>query len=241
MSNYTSAMRVPAAVACIAAVAVLSSGCASTNLVPSASGTLAATGTSTSSSGVGDVTLPAQTQASSTPAASGTALGSGSVVGSATGTPRCHTRDLSASFTAVPHSVGAGNILYNIKLTNTSGHTCTIYGFPGMLLLDANHRPLPTNLQWGTTSVKRLVTLRPGGTAAATDRFSPDVPGTGDHAPATPGPGWTCQPKSVYVEITPPDETAHLVAAVSPATPVCEGGGMGASAFVPGPTGPNQG
>jgi hypothetical protein len=155
----------------------------------------------------------------------------------APGLPRCHTSDVSGRFAAIPGSAGAGNITYDVVLINTSSHTCTVYGHPGMLLLDTHHVPLPTHVEWGTTTPNRVITLAPGHSAAASARFSPDVPGTGDNTASSSGT--TCEPTAHYTEITPPDETTHLVVAVGPPTPVCERGTMSVSAFMADSQGPN--
>lgn len=161
--------------------------------------------------------------------------GSGFTGTGSSAVPRCHTSDLTGSFTVVQGSAGAGNIVYNIDLKNTSSHPCTVYGYPGMLLLDAQHKPLPTNVQRSSIVAKTYVTLIPNGDASASARFSPDIPGPGEPASGA------CEPTAAFTEITPPDETTQLVTAVNPATSVCEHGSMQVSAFVRGATGPGEG
>ncbi|HEV3172754.1 MAG TPA: DUF4232 domain-containing protein [Actinocrinis sp.] len=199
----------------------------------------------TSSSANGGSTTTPSTSGSSTGSGTGTSGGttggnssgggSGATGTSGSSVPRCHTTDLTASFTVVKGSAGAGNIVYNIDLKNTSSQPCTVYGYPGMLLLDAKHAPLPTNVQRSTIVAKTYVTLIPNGDASASARFSPDIPGPGE-----PTSG-ACEPTAAFTEITPPDETTQLVTAVGPPTSVCEHGGMQVSAFVPGATGPGEG
>jgi hypothetical protein len=104
-----------------------------------------------------------------------------------------------------------------------------------MQLLDAQGKPLPTNVQRSAIVAKTYVTLIPNGDASASARFSPDVPGPGE---ATSG---ACEPTAAMTEITPPDETTQLRTPVSPPTPVCEHGSMQVSAFVRGTTGPGEG
>jgi len=249
MIKLNSTARVLSGMACLAIAGMSAAGCSATaNASPSRSGGSTPTTTSnTQTSAVPAVTLPtnnpptsaapantapakaAPTKPAPPPASAAPAPASG-----ASGTARCHTSDLSASYTVVFGSAAAGSISYNLRLTNTSMHQCTIYGYAGMLLLDANHKPLPTNVQRDSLVPKRLLRLNPGGSAAATARFSPDVHGVGDN------PGQACQPTAHYTEVTPPDETTQLVTAVSPPTSVCERGTMALSAFVAGRTGPNQ-
>jgi uncharacterized protein DUF4232 len=249
MIKLNSTARVLSGMACLAIAGMSAAGCSATaNASPSGSGGSApATTSNAQTSAVPAVTLPANnpptsaapantapakaapTKPAPPPASAAPAPASG-----ASGTARCHTSDLSASYTVVFGSAAAGSISYNLRLTNTSMHQCTIYGYAGMLLLDANHKPLPTNVQRDSLVPKRLLRLNPGGSAAATARFSPDVHGVGDN------PGQACQPTAHYTEVTPPDETTQLVTAVSPPTSVCERGTMALSAFVAGRTGPNQ-
>lgn len=245
MIKLNSAARSLIGIVCLTVAGMSAAGCSATATAsPVGSGSSPAT-TATSS------TAPANTSpANAAPSAPGSpaqnpAPGSGNQGGAtspaaASSSSRCHTSDVSASYTVVADSAAAGSISYNLRLTNTSTHQCTIYGFAGMLLLDANHKPLPTKVQWDSLVPKRLLRLNPGGSAAATVRFSADVPGVGDNTTAAPGQQWTCEPTAYYTEVTPPDETTQLVTAVSPPTPVCERGTMAVSAFVDGSTGPNQ-
>jgi hypothetical protein len=233
MIKLNSARRVLLGAACLAAAGMSAAGCSATaNASPAGSGSGAATtanaqaSTSTAPASpappdTAQPSTPSPDTAPTTPAA-------------ASGTARCHTSDVTASYTVVAGSAAAGSISYNLRLTDTSMHQCTIYGFAGMLLLDANHKPLPTNVQRDSLVPKQLLRLNPGGSASATVRFSPDVPGVGDN------PSPVCQPTAYYTEVTPPDETTQLVTAVSPPTSVCERGTMAISAFIAGPTGPNR-
>lgn len=241
-SKFTSTklMSTVIGLACVTAVGMSATGCAATaNASPKGSGQNTAPVSVPSSGTASNAVSPgaAVSTAPSSPAAAPSANRSTAAASGTTGgTPRCHTQDLSASFTVVNGSAGAGNISYNLRLRNTSGHLCTIYGFPGMLLLNAQHQPLPTNVVWDSLVPKRLVWLIPNASAASTVRLSPDVPGPGDNGTA----GRQCEPTAYNVEVTPPDETTQLVTAVAPATPVCSRGMMQTSAFIAGGTGPNQ-
>jgi hypothetical protein len=119
-------------------------------------------------------------------------------------TSRCHTSQLTASFGG--QSGAAGTILGFIRLKNTGGVTCTLYGYIGMGLLDANKHPLPSTVVRGggmgseKQLPKTLVTLAPGQVAHTEYSFS-DVPS---------GTATSC-PTSTYVQITPPDETDYLL------------------------------
>jgi hypothetical protein len=117
---------------------------------------------------------------------------------------RCHTSQLTASFGN--QGGAAGTILGFIRLSNTGGVTCTLYGYIGMGLLDANKNALQSTIVRGggmgteKTLPKTLVTLARGQVAHVEYSFS-DVPS---------GTATSC-PNSTYVQITPPDETDYLL------------------------------
>jgi Domain of unknown function (DUF4232) len=135
----------------------------------------------------------------------------------------CAANQLSGTFRVVNGSAGAGNIVYALRLRNRSSRTCFVSGLTRLRLLGRTGRPLPTHVtpdfRPGLTAAR--VVLRPGQTAKAEARFSPDVPGPGE--PQTTGP---CEPKAYRVRITPPPGGGTLVGPVLPPTPVCEHGGM---------------
>ena len=94
-------------------------------------------------------------------------------------------------------------------LTNHSGATCSVYGYPGLAFYTSGGSPTTTHLTWMTAPHARVM-LRPGGNAQAmlTWRVNPYP-----------------QPTSFdpdLVQITPPDEYAHLQAAW-PGGPVRDG------------------
>jgi hypothetical protein len=154
----------------------------------------------------------------------------------ATGSPAapvlpCTGPMLSGSFSVVPGSAGAGNIVYALRLWNRSTTTCFVSGLAGLRLLGKTGHTLPTRVEPafrpGLTAVR--VVLRPGARAKATARFSPDVPG-----PNEPTAGRQCEPTAYRVRVTPPPGGGTLIAPVSPPTPVCSHGYMSLSALSPG-------
>ncbi|HEV2638446.1 MAG TPA: DUF4232 domain-containing protein [Actinocrinis sp.] len=153
--------------------------------------------------------------------------------------PQCGVADLTDTATVVSGSQATGHEQLNIVLTNASGHTCTIYGFPGLKLEDKNQDSQASHAVWSPqTPPKTLVTLTNGQSAASTVQFDYDMPvGT----EPTSGP---CEPASYYIQITPPNNTTQLVAQIigtnGAGVTVCSSGTLDASAFVPGSTGPNQ-
>ncbi len=145
----------------------------------------------------------------------------------------CRAKSLTGKFIVVPNSQGAGNVLYTLQLRNASKATCFVTGIPGLRLVGKTGKLLPTHVApahpGAMAAVK--VTLKPGGYAAATARFSPDVPGTGEGHPGN------CEPVAYKIRISPAGG-GTLVGPVAPPTPVCEHGGMTLTTLVAGRRGP---
>jgi hypothetical protein len=160
-------------------------------------------------------------------------LGGGAVASPGGDTP-CRGRALRGSFTAVPGSAGAGNIVYALRVRNAGAATCTLTGLPQLVLVDVTHRPLPTHVTAAhpgqLTAV--LVRVAPGGWASASARFSPDVPGPAE------GNRRLCEPTAHAVRVKAPGGGTALLP-MRPPTPVCEHGGMQLSAWVAGRHPPN--
>ena len=57
--------------------------------------------------------------------------------------PRCHTSQLSAAFTGLNAAMG-GQRGMTLILTNHSGSTCYVYGYPGLAFFDRASRWPPT-------------------------------------------------------------------------------------------------
>ena len=115
---------------------------------------------------------------------------------SASAAPRCHTSDLSGHFGTIQGA--AGSRFGPLVLVNTSGSTCTLRGFIGGQLLGAGGRRLTTHVVRDPTTPVRTVTVRPGGKAVSTVRWS-----------AIPSGSSGC-PTPTILEVTPPDETTQL-------------------------------
>lgn len=140
--------------------------------------------------------------------------------------PPCTAAQLSGTFKAVPNSAGAGNIVYALRVKNSSSRTCFVSGTPEVTLLDKRGRKLPTHTRPSQPGMGTavLVTLAPGKTAKATARFSPDVPGTGEQTIGQ------CEPKAYWLRVSP-NGGGTFRAPIEPPTPVCERGGMSLSLF----------
>ncbi len=149
--------------------------------------------------------------ASTTTAAPPTGTGSPSQSPTGSGTPsvsRCHTSELAASL--APGDSGAGQRYATQALTNTSGRTCTVFGYGGLQPLDAAKRQLPITLTRDTGRPARLVRLAPGATVGRTIHWG-----------AVPSGEQPC-PTPAYASIIPPDETDPLLIRWS-LGPVCGG------------------
>lgn len=118
---------------------------------------------------------------------------------------------------------GAGNRFAELVVTNTSGKTCSLYGYGGLEFFDANGKPNPTDLVRTPNPGPSLVTLAPGDTAAKKLRWG--VVPTGDE-PVT-GP---CQPPSVGIRVIPPDDTRSFDVSYDFGS-VCAGGHVEGSAY----------
>src|SRR6266700_2320922 len=193
--------RSAAALAAVACLAVLT-GCASHAAAPGAGATR-----SPSASTPAPTLAPASTPATTAPGGQASA-------------PRCHTSQLSLAFTGL-NAASGGQRGMTLILTNHSGTTCHVYGYPGLAFFDG--LPMATHLTWVKDSHATVV-LRPGGNAQALLTWRANK-ATGP-APFNPD----------LVHITPPDEHAYLLA-VWPGGPVL-GGEIAAWPLRAAPAGP---
>jgi len=171
-----------AALTCAAAVA----GCASSgSSQPGAPGSTAtasptATGTTSSSSNTPAVASPS----SSSPA----------------GPAACATSSLQ-----VKQGVAqgyAGGVYQVIDFTNTSGSTCTLYGYPGVSLVSGPpYTQIGRAAKRSTATPRKLVTLAPGKTANALLQIVDAL----NYPPASCGPV-----KATALKIYPPNQTVPV-------------------------------
>ncbi|MFE7233752.1 DUF4232 domain-containing protein [Streptomyces sp. NPDC001231] len=154
-------------------------------------GTAPGTAPGTSSAPSGGAAPPSGTATGSAP---GTARHTGGTPTPATST-RCHTSQLRASVGR--ENPGAGQENFPVVLTNTSGRTCTVHGYPGAAFVDASGRQLGPDPK-RSSGTPTTVTLKPGQSAWAGLTFSnPGVSGARTATPAS-------------LIVTPPDERDHL-------------------------------
>ena len=200
--------------AMLAVAAVLAAGCSpstssssasgsSSSATGGASGATAASGAPASGSGASGSGSGASGSDATGSAASGSGA-SGSVVvaspaasGAASGTPACTTNDLKT--TIGNYGGGTPGSYYSIiDFTNTSSASCTLYGYPGVSLRNAEYAQIGAAATRTAKPAPSLVTLAPGATGNASLRMTdPSV-----------YPSSECdQVTSAYLMIYPPDQT----------------------------------
>ncbi len=96
----------------------------------------------------------------------------------------------------------AGGVDQAIVFTNTSGATCTLYGYPGVSLVSAPpHTQIGLAAQRGSTVPVKLITLASGASANAELQIVDAL----NFGPAT------CSPtKAAYLRIYPPNQTVPV-------------------------------
>lgn len=199
------------AIFAIGLVVVAATGCSSSSKqsTSTTSSTEAASSTSASAG-------------SSTTSGSGGSSGGSASTSPAGGTSRCDVGSLHAALGPPPDGQpGAGHLAAQITFTNTSGHSCTLYGYPGLGLLDGSGHALAVSTDRGgyLASVDpgpHPLTVPASGTATALMSWS-DVPPS-------------CLTGGTKLQITPPDSTQQLTVAWG-GGPVCDGGRVSITAF----------
>jgi hypothetical protein len=148
---------------------------------------------------------PSSSASSSSPAATGSstapvAAPSTSPSPAVTGPTACATSGLRLTLGAP--SGYAGGVYQTIIFTNTSGATCTLYGYPGVSLVSAApYTQIGLAAQRGGTAPVKLITLAPGATANAVVQI----------VDALNFPTATCSPaKAAYLRVYPPNQTAPV-------------------------------
>ncbi|MCS0605455.1 DUF4232 domain-containing protein [Streptomyces sp. LP11] len=132
---------------------------------------------------------------SSAPVATRSGDGSASSKDTAAASSRCHTSELRASVGR--NDPGAGQENFPVVLTNKSGRTCTLRGYPGAAFVNGSGTQLGADPKRGS-GAPATVTLKPGQSAWSGLTFSnPEVSGAKKATPAA-------------LLVTPPNERDHL-------------------------------
>jgi hypothetical protein len=198
MANTSQSLRGAALLVSAVAVLGLSTACGNGSGTASTpqkeSGTAAPASGDTTTTGTPGTQSPTPsgttTGSTSTGSSSATTSGSGKVTST-----RCHTSELHASVGR--NDPGAGQENFPIVLTNASGRTCTVRGYPGAAFVDASGKQLGPDPRRESGS-PTTVTLKPGQSAWAGMTFSnPGVSGAKTATPAS-------------LVVTPPDERDPL-------------------------------
>jgi hypothetical protein len=106
-----------------------------------------------------------------------------------------------------PSQGALGHIGQRVSFKNTSTVACTLYGYPGLQMLDPSGSPIPTDVIRGIAYTvpaepEKIVTLAPG-EVASFDLGYEDSTGYGNA---------TC-PTSAEVEVTPPNDYTSITIA----------------------------
>lgn len=80
--------------------------------------------------------------------------------------PECHTPKL-VVWLDTQGDGAAGSIVYQLEFTNLSGHTCTLFGFPGVSAVDLAGNQLGSAAGRDHAVTSHTVTLKAGATATA--------------------------------------------------------------------------
>jgi Protein of unknown function (DUF4232) len=175
----------------LAVPALLLAGCSSGN-----STTAAPTASATGAVGTAPTTAPT-TATSTTDPASPSA--SATAKNSVTGTPRCHTGDLTVKTGTGQGAAGTQHT--NLVFADKSDHPCTLTGYPGVSWVTGDSGTQVNDPFKRAAGTKRTVTLVPGGKAHAV---------LVTHAALNFAAG-QCKPTDVRgYRIYPPDETAAI-------------------------------
>ncbi|MFI6599878.1 DUF4232 domain-containing protein [Nonomuraea sp. NPDC050536] len=108
---------------------------------------------------------------------------------------RCGTAQLQVTLGHV--DAGAGNRYAPLVFTNRSGTTCTLYGYPGLIMIDKQGDALRTRVR-REPGPRHTVTVKPGRSASAIVHWTVIQVGSETTCPAP-----------YRLMVIPPDETAH--------------------------------
>ena len=194
--------------------AVLAAGLALTACGSSGGGPVAAGGgtSAASSPAAAGSSAPAATSSpSGAPAqASGSTDGSGGTA-AAGGSARCGTGTVSLTVTGPSaYATAHGTTTATVRVVNTSASSCTLYGYPGVTVVDDQGKsaPITATRETAEAAAAAHVLLKPGQGANALLRFddiNTEGSASGEH---------TCGVQASTVRVILPDTTKVLAAKV---------------------------
>ena len=94
----------------------------------------------------------------------------------------------------------AGTLSYAILLTNSSKRSCTLYGFPGVSLVDGNGNQVGTPAERATNYPEERMVLAPGAKAKSVASISNSTNFTDGH----------CKTGVAKLRIYPPNDTGYI-------------------------------
>ena len=133
---------------------------------------------------------------------------------------RCHTSDLTGHVEG--YGRGMGQRYAGLGLTNKTARSCTIYGYPGLQLVDAYGQNRQTRTYWDRSTRPTRLVVKPGQTVWALLHWT--VVQAEDEAADD------CAPDPAALRVIPPDETTQLNMAFG-AGQLCQHGNITVGAF----------
>ncbi|HEU5121308.1 MAG TPA: DUF4232 domain-containing protein [Candidatus Saccharimonadales bacterium] len=124
----------------------------------------------------------------------------------------CNADELTLSL-AQSDGGGAGTLNQSIVLTNTGKRECTLFGFPGVSLVNDNGNMIGAPAERAKNYQEKTITLMPNSQTKATVSFS------------EPGnfPSGTCKTGATKLRVYPPNDTGYLSVASPMITAWCPG------------------
>jgi hypothetical protein len=144
--------------------------------------------------------------------------------------PDCASDSFTLSVSTAPGSSGSTADELIIVLTNTSGHSCTTYGYPGLQLETNSGQLQSTTVTRIDKSAVQHLTVPANSSISTTSTFTATAAG------ATSGAG--CAMPSYSLAVIPPNQKQQIIQTINggPVT-VCGNGVLDTTPLVPGSTG----
>jgi hypothetical protein len=133
---------------------------------------------------------------------------------------RCHTTDLTGHVEG--HGAASGQRYAALGLTNRTSTPCTVYGYPGLQLVESNGTVKPTTVARDAGIPPTRLVVAPGQTVWAQLHWTV--------VPADDEVANHCAPDPTQLRVIPPDETTQLSMPFDYAA-VCQHGHLTVGAF----------